>query len=185
MIKKYFAKGKRGIIYTATYKKKKVAIKIKNPDSDAKGKIKNEAKYLRLLNKYKIGPKLISFKNNELMYEFIEGDFILDYIKNNNKKATFKILKDILNQLRILDKLKINKEEMHRPFKHIIIKNNATLIDFERAYKTKKPHNVTQFCQFVINTLKINRKALINLAKKYKSNQTDKNFKAILKYITK
>ena len=40
---------------------------------------------------------------------------------------------------------------MHNPLKHIIIdaKNMPVLIDFERCYETEKPHNVTQFVDFI------------------------------------
>ena len=57
--KRYFMKGKRGYIYTALYNNKKVAIKEKNPKSKAVSRIANEALWLRELNNYGIGPKLI------------------------------------------------------------------------------------------------------------------------------
>jgi len=58
-----------------------------------------------------------------------------------------KMFINIVYNLFIMDKLKINKEEMSHPQKHIIIdkNNNLTLIDFERAHYTIKPSNVTQF----------------------------------------
>lgn len=191
----YLAKGKRGVIYTATYKNKKVAIKAKNPDSKASGRIKNEAKHLRLLNRHKIGPKLIKFKDNNLMYEFIEGEFILDFIEKSNKKDILKVIKDLFNQLYILDRLKINKEEMHHPLKHVIIdkKNKPVLIDFERAYKAKKPHNVTQFCQFLINQhklldkkgIRLKKEKMIRFARAYKQKQDKQCLSLMLNYILK
>jgi len=61
-----------------------------------------------------------------------------------------KIIKNILEQCRIMDKLKINKKEFHKPIKHIIVyKNKPVMIDFERCYYAEKPKNVTQFCQFI------------------------------------
>ena len=184
-----FAKGKRGIIY----KKGLVITKVKNPKSKARARIKNEASYLRLLNKHEIGPKLISFKNNKLKYRFVKGIYIIDYIKKSNKKKIIKILKNVLKQCFILDKLKINKLEMNRPIKHIIIDKKTVLIDFERCYKTDKPKNVTQFIQFIISNnlknilikkkIKINRKKIIKLAKNYKKNINKTNFKKILKFI--
>ena len=187
---KYLAKGKRGVVYTAKYKNKKVAVKTKNPESNAVGRIKNEAQTLKLLNKHNIGPKLLKFGASNIIYGFVEGDFILDFIEKNSKDRILKALKDVLNQLHIMDKLKINKEEMHHPLKHIIVnkKNRAVLIDFERAYKTEKPHNATQFCQFLININKmlskkgitIKKDEMIKLAKKYKK---EYNIKPVLKYI--
>jgi len=183
---KLFARGKRGIIY----KKGNIITKVKNPKSRAINRIKNEAKYLKILNKHGIGPKFISFKNNKLQYRFVKGKFIFDYIHDNDKKEILKVLKNVLNQCFILDKLKINKLEMNRPKKHIIIDKNPVLIDFERCYITDRPKNVTQFLQFLFNLRKIlkKKKIIINkkilrLARKYKKNRSKKNFKKIKEYI--
>ena len=110
--KKFFAKGKRGFIYTAKLGKKKIAIKEKNPESKAQSRIEFEARWLKKLNKYKIGPKFISFKNDSLAYEFVEGIFIEKFIENSTKRDIKKVLRDLFNQMFLLDELGINKEEM-------------------------------------------------------------------------
>ncbi|MBS3172191.1 hypothetical protein J4438_01245 [Candidatus Woesearchaeota archaeon] len=180
----YFAKGKRSIVYIGVYNNKKVAIKTKNPKSEAKGRLENEAKYLRLLNKHKIGPKLIKSNKDYIIYSFVEGDLFIDYIK---KKKEFVILKNILEQCRILDKLKINKLEFTHPIKHIFIKNKeVTIIDFERCYKSSNPKNVTQFCQFLMSSEIFNFKneEFKRILIQYKQNQNNKNFNIILKFIS-
>jgi predicted Ser/Thr protein kinase len=49
-----------------------------------------------------------------------------------------------------MDVLGINKEEMHHPFKHIIVRDEKpVLIDFERCHYTEKQQNVTQFVQYL------------------------------------
>ena len=81
-----------------------------------------------------------------------------------------------------MDKLKINKLEFTRPVKHIFVNNSKVIIiDFERAYHTNKPKNVTQFCQFLIRNNLMKRG--IKILKKYKDSQTNKNFKEIIKRI--
>lgn len=187
---KFFAKGKRGVIYTGFYRGKKIAVKKKRPESKAIGRIKNEAEFLKILNKAGIGPKLISFKNNQLIYEFVEGDFILDFIDKSDKRQILKAIKDIFKQMLILDKLNVNKEEMHHPLKHILIdKNNKiTLIDFERTHTTPRPKNVTQFCQFLMSiknllekkNIIIDKPKLMELSKAYKNKRTLENFRNIL-----
>jgi putative serine/threonine protein kinase len=179
----YLSRGKRGIIYKAIYKKQKVSIKTKLPSSDAKGRIKNEGKFLKILNKYKIGPELIKSGKNYLMYRYIEGEFLPDFLdRETDKEKKKKIIIKILKQIRILDKLKINKLEFIRPLKHIFIKNEKiTMIDFERCYYTDSPKNVTQFCQFLINRKLIKKN--IKLLQQYKENQSEKNFKEILNTI--
>jgi len=178
---KYLTKGKRGKIYV----EKDIAKKISLPK-----RVKNESSWLKILNKYDIGPKLVEVKKDHFKYKFVEGEFILDYFKSKGPKP---IILAVLKQCRVMDKLKVNKLEMHNPYKHIIIKNKKpVMIDFERAYKTEKPKNVTQFCQFImsrkvfdITKYKINRNELIKLLKNYKNNQTEVNFNEIISYFKK
>jgi len=91
-----------------------------------------------------------------------------------NKEQT----KEILRQCFILDKLKLNKMEMHHPLKHIIINKKINLIDFERTYKTEKPKNVTQFLQFLKTNYKI--RISLNLIREYKQFQNETSFNKIL-----
>ncbi len=187
----YLTKGHRGLLFTGLYKNKKITIKTKNPQSKAIGRIENEAKWLNNLNKHKIGPKSIFAGEGYFAYVFIDGVFIVKYLKKSTQKNIKIILKKIFNQLFTLDKLKIDKEEMHHPTKHIIIsKNKPFLIDFERLHYSKNPKNVTQFCQFLISgyinsilkdkKIDINMSRLIQLAKIYKNNQNQTNFDKII-----
>jgi len=190
---KKFARGHRGILYKACLKKKEVVIKTKKPESKAKGRIANETKWIKILNKYNIGPKLLFSGKGYFAYEFVKGDFILDFIKKSNKEDIIKTIKNVFNQLYIMDKINMDKEEMHHPLKHIITDKNPVLIDFERCRKTIKPKNVTQFCQFVTSSLtcpllklkeiKINKDNIIMLAKKYKKDMSRKNLNQILNLI--
>jgi len=187
---KKFAIGHRGLLYKASLKKKIVVIKTKKPESEAKGRIANETKWIKILNKHKVGPKLLFSGNGYFAYEFVKGDFIIDFIKKNNKEDIIKIIKNVFNQIYIMDKLKVDKEEMHRPLKHIIIDKKPVLIDFERCKITKKPKNVTQFCQFLMSGstelllrqkgIKLKKDKIINLAKTYKKEQTKENLNKIL-----
>ncbi len=168
----YLAKGKRSRVYVGIYRGKKVVVK-----KSKRAKI--EAKWLKILNKYKIGPKFVSVGRDELIYEFVEGVRILDY------KGDIKIIiKKVLDKCRKLDKLKINKKEMANPYKHILIKNKQVkMIDFERCHYTDKPKNVTQFCQFIRNRLmKVNNSKFKKILQEYKKNQSEKNYKEILEF---
>lgn len=161
----FFAQGKRGLVFTGKYKDQKVAIKVKRPGSDAPNMVHLEATMLKAVNKKKIGPKYLFHNPELLVYKFAEGTYLKDLPKNKLKHTC----KEILRQSRILDKMKINKQEMTRPYKHAIInRKKVTLIDFERARKTPKPHNVTQFCQFIGNHVS-NKKIWVQLATLYHS----------------
>lgn len=184
----FLAKGKRGVVFVT--KDKKIAIKRKNPQSDAQNKIENEARFLKLLNKHDIGPRFISSGKDYLSYKFVDGEFILDYFEKASKKEILHIVQEILKQCYTLDKLKMNKEEMHHPLKHVLItKKGPVMIDFERSKYTEKPKNVTQFCQFLRNpNLKnlFDKKGIpsevgiLNLAAAYSKERTEKSFNTLL-----
>ncbi len=193
----YFAKGKRGLVFTGEYKNKKIAVKIKNQKSEATGRIENESKFLKILNKKGIGPKILLSSEDFLAYEFVAGINISEFLEKPiiNKKTIIGLIKKIMSQMHAMDRLKINKEEMSHPQKHILIgkKNKPVLIDFERAHHTIKPGNVTQFCDFLISkyistilkndNITINKNKIINAAKKYKKQQNKENFNRIINEI--
>jgi|TARA_B100002003_G_C13941915_1_gene457061 putative serine/threonine protein kinase len=186
----YFTKGHRGILYTGEYKKKKIVIKAKLPKSEALNRIENEGNWLKRLNKINIGPKLIKAEKDYFFYEYVEGEFILDYFKDKNKKTILNIIKEVLSQCYELDKLKVDKEEMHHPLKHILIKKDkVTMLDFERCHIVDYGKNTTQFVVFLMKLSEflseydiiINKEKLIALSKLYKHKQTKENFENIIK----
>ncbi len=194
---RYFSKGKRGFIFIGYRKGKKVAIKTKNPKSDAVLRIENEANFLKILNKKNIGPKLLFSGDNFLAYGFVDGIGFSEFLgqKSTNKKAAINVIKNIMEQLYLMDKLRINKEEMSHPLKHIIItdKNRPVLLDFERCHHVKSPGNITQFCDFLMSKsiihssakkgIKINKPALISKARNYKKKQDKKRYFGIINEI--
>jgi len=151
----YFTKGHRGLLYIGDYKKKRVVIKTERKDSMAIGRVENEVNYLKVLNKKGIGPKLFFYdkKFTYFVYEYIDGDFFplfLEHSTKKNKTLIKKIIKNVFIQCFRMDKIKVNKEEMHHPYKHVLIGKKITLIDFERCKETDNVKNVTQFVEFII-----------------------------------
>lgn len=182
----YLAKGKRGKIYL----KGSSAIKQSAPLHVA-----NEVKWIRILNKKGIAPKFLSSSENSFSYKFVKGEFLPQWIENQKSRTSvIKVLKDVLSQCRTMDRLKINKLEMHNPYKHIVVTKSAkpVLIDFERCYETKKPKNTTQFCQYITGKLCsalskkgifLSRKKFTPLLKSYKVTYSDNDFKNITRLI--
>ncbi|MBD3164666.1 hypothetical protein GF323_05695 [Candidatus Woesearchaeota archaeon] len=149
MNRRLYAKGKRGLIYLACYKGKKIIIKKKNPKSAAPGRIEIEAQFLKKVNRKGIGPKFIYFKGNELAMEYINGVHFTDYMKTQPKDKMRKVVMLLEKQVKALDKLKINKYEMSRPFRNVIIRNDKpVMIDFERCKYSPNPKNLRQFQEF-------------------------------------
>ena len=148
-MREIYAKGKRGIVYKGTYKGKTIAIKTKNPKSTTPGRIEIEAEFLKKVNKKGLGPRFIFFQDGELGMEFIEGIHFIKYIETESKEKVMKIVKLLEKQVKTLDKLKINKYEMMRPFKNVIIRDDKpVLIDFERCRYSEDPKNLRQFVEF-------------------------------------
>lgn len=174
----YLSKGKRGIVYLD----KDAVVKVKREDSKATRALENEARWLKMLNKHNIGPRFIDFQDGKLRMEYIKGTPIAEWLKKNEKHKN-KIAKDVLAQCRKMDKLEVNKLEMNHPYKHIIIrKGKAVMIDFERCKKTRKPKNVTQFCQYLIRLgFEADKKELEHLLKEYKRNYDEESFGLLLR----
>lgn len=186
---RYFDEGERGIVYTAMHKGKKVAIKVKKPESEAKDRIRNEGHTLQVVNKHGIGPKLVAAEADAVVYEFVEGEFFRDWFEKAPKAKLKAAILDILKQAYELDKLDVAKEEMHRPLKNAIVtkRGKVVLIDFERTHASEKSHNVTQFCQFLLSRrdflkkkgIALKPEMVIAAAQAYKDNPSDLSFKEI------
>ncbi|MBI2175739.1 methyltransferase [Candidatus Woesearchaeota archaeon] len=189
-----FEKGNRGVLYKGSYKGKTVVVKAKRKESAAVATIQNEINWLGRLNEAGIGPKLLlsSREKNWLAYEFVEGEFITDFISScKEKKKISDAIKQLLLQCRKLDKLGVNKEEMSRPQKHVLVdsRGKLTMLDFERCRKTQQPKNITQLCQFLAvrhanlllrqKGVTIDRNELLAAAQEYKNSQNEENFKKI------
>src|SRR3990167_2396810 len=83
------------------------------------------------------------FKGN-----FKKGKIAIKVYKTADAKI--RAVKEILNQCFKLDSLRINKLELNKPKKHILMeRNKPKFIDFERCYYTNKPKNLTQICQYL------------------------------------
>ncbi len=188
----YFARGKRSIIYKAVFEGNECIIKVEKQDIGAMNRIANEKSWLEKLNHFSIGPKLFGYGEDFLIMELIDGKKFIDWLPDADTEEIKLIVIELLRQCRKLDCLNVNKEEMHNPFKHIIIrKNKPVMIDFERCHNTLKPKNVTQFFQYltskrlegIFQEKGLNfEKAVIEL-KEYKSSYSEESFAKLLEKI--
>lgn len=191
--KKFLAYGKRGIV--SVYKN--YVIKERRQDSDSLMTIENESEFNIKLNKLGIGPKFY-FKDKDnkfLIREFIVGKTIYDWITTAKNSEIKKVILNVLNQCRAMDKARINKFEMTNPHKDLIINksNKPFIIDFERCRKTNKTKNVTQFLQFLSHgkmsfelkdrKIILDKKIILELSTNYKKEMKEKEFKKIKDYL--
>jgi putative serine/threonine protein kinase len=171
------AKGKHGIVYNAIYNKKKCVVKKAIKNGPSMHCILKEGEFLRILNKKSIGPKLFYKDDEKIVMEKVKGKTIEEIDIKKNKTIAL----SVLNQCYEMDKMGISKFEMTNPHKHIFIYGKKVkMIDFERCSYTKKPKNVTQFCEYLRRRgCVISREALID----YKKNPDEENFEKIKKRI--
>ncbi len=190
---KRFARGKRGLIFKGKYGGIDVSIKSKNPMSESQNAMEREYKMIDFLRNEGFDniPKVIMTGTDFFVYEYIDGILIEEFLKISKKSDIIKMIRNIMCSMRKLDLVRVNKEEMHRPHKHIIIlENDFKIIDFERCKESEKPQNVTQFCQYItsenfnkiVARKKINfdKDEIMRLSKNYKKSYSEISFKKIL-----
>ncbi len=176
----FLSRGRRGIVFRGRYNDRDVAVKIQNPTSHAHHRIEHEALMLGKLNKHGIGPKLYAAPDGILIMEFISKQTLEEWMQRVSVTRVRNVLIEVMHQCFIMDRMRIQKEEMHHPHKHILMrKDRPVLIDFERARSTDKPHNVTQFFQYMRNSrlthilqtrgVVLDEKRVLNLMKYYTS----------------
>ena len=84
--------------------------------------------------------------------EYVEGPSIGEALDGAvPPDALFKALRDLLGQCARLDQQGIDKREMNRCQKHVIVsrEGRSTLLDFERCQESSKPCNVTGLAQYL------------------------------------
>lgn len=175
---KQIGEGWKAKIYAGYYNGLLLSFKIPIK-KDYTFSIKKEGIILKELNKYNIGAKLHLLGEDFIAYKYIEGKPLNEVLNKENSKI---LLSNLLNQARKLDILKINKEEMHKPYSNVLVTDNydVYLIDFERASKTLSPKNVTQLITFFLNNKDlfedIDKDKIINLLKIYKNGYSEDIF---------
>jgi len=192
--KEYFARGKRGIAYTALLGAKKVLVKEFNPRSDV-NTIEHEARMLKLVNTIRVGPRFIALKDGALIRDFIDGPEFMDWVPMVDKERVKRAMLSILEQCRRMDSLGVNKLEMNHPHKHLLMRRGTpVMIDFDRSRIAARPKNVTQVCQwFTSGTLSpllrdkgiiIDKQSFLELARAYKAGYGEREFKMLAQVIS-
>ena len=143
-------KGYVGIVVLGKIGRKKVAVKIRRNDSPRKN-LKKEAELLKIINKHKIGPKLIASSKNFLVMEYLDGEKIGDWVGELKKKGSSTqlkiIIKKVLEDCYSLDRIGLDHGELSNLTKHVIIGKKITIIDFESSSMDRKVSNVTSATQ--------------------------------------
>ena len=188
-------KGYVGVVVLAKKGTKDIAVKIRRLDSQRK-EMRNEAKLLKTVNSVNVGPKLYDVSKNFLVMEFLEGEKIVDWVKNLSGKGSVKKLKftirSILEDCYRLDKIGFDHGELSSISKHVIVgKSKSTLIDFESSSTKRRVSNVTSATQAIFIGSGIAKKVqriykvpskdeIIESLRKYKQEQSRESFDELL-----
>ncbi len=146
---------------------KQLVIKIERDDSTRKNMLEREAKFLKIANKHKIGPKLFSFsrKYRALLMQYIKGIPFSEYVFQAKPSDLKKTIFLLLKQAEILDKIGLDHGQLAGRGKNILVeKTKPYIIDFEKASTKRKAHNYNVLMSFLFKskhssiTKEINRK---------------------------
>ncbi len=210
---RFLARGKRGILLYGKKKDKEICIKHKNPLASV-DTIKNEYEILNMIKDARIAPKSLELRKDYLIMEYIPGILIGDFINKEEREEVILVIWQLIDYMFLLDLLRLNKQEMNHPHKHIlvkqIIKGNTSkykpyLVDFERARISNNPKNLSQFCSFITGSyftkdikskdIAIKKDKIRRLIKEYKrliiqlpklsSNKKNKRIREIIQDLTK
>ena len=185
----FLARGKKGIIFRANPNNQDLVIKCQNLFRKDLQFIHNYLKYegnmLKKLNPFGIGAKLFAIHEDYLVYEYIQGEKLENFldIATNDDIKTIIIL--LLLKMFLMDKLQINKEEMTNPYKHVFIdklktesvplKLNVFDMDIE------SPEKIVNTINLIQNETGINLKLLD--FERSKENLHPKNVTQVIQYI--
>ena len=186
-------KGCVGIVTIAYRNGEKLALKIRRVDAD-RSRMQQEAKMLKKANSVHVGPRLLGVSKNFLLMQFIDGDLLPKWVeKRRGKTQIRKVLHEVLEQCWRLDIVGLDHGELSHAPKHIIIdkKGSPFIVDFETASLNRKPSNVTSICQFLFISGVVaekvaeklgekDKKAIIEVLRRYKSDRTRENFETVL-----
>lgn len=201
----YLGKGTNFVALLLRQNGDKMVVKIEKDDQCAKNAARKEAYFLSYLNRHGLGPKLYFYdeKKRFLIEEFLEGDFIIDFVLREKDTAKIRevVLKSLCKAYK-MDTIGVIHGQLHLPKRHIIVTSSGPrFLDFDKGVFSKKGKNLTQLVQFfflnpksavrrrvleVFNLSEEDVTPLFDLLKEYKNvKEKSRIFNEILREIAK
>ncbi|MEN3027980.1 MAG: hypothetical protein ABDH29_01885 [Aquificaceae bacterium] len=144
-----------------------MAVKVAR-DREREYAIKKEGEILKLLKGIRGFPQLLLAGEDFIVYKFIEG-VPFEKVSMDRRERILVYLK-VLELIQILDRLNINKEELHRLDKNTLVGEGLEvyLVDFERgSLGAGKRHNLSQFLQLLVREELLGFEEAKKLGKRY------------------
>ncbi|KAJ1459701.1 hypothetical protein M885DRAFT_585665 [Pelagophyceae sp. CCMP2097] len=186
---RFLARGQRGVVLSATHAGGNIVIKRRRADKAGDA---DEAAWLRNCNAFGVGPALLAARDGAFAMERIQGVAVGEFLESALDGADVRrVVRSALDQCFALDGAGIEKREMQRPLRHLIVSaERCVFLDFERCRFVAKPRNVTQFCQYLASAwvlqqlrrlgVHVDVKALREATKAYKTDPANPTFQDIL-----
>jgi len=186
-------KGCVGIVVLAHMNGDKVALKIRRVDADRK-RMRQEAELLGKANSVNVGPKLLAVSSNFLCMQIVDGELLPKWLSRKRSKTRIgNVLRGILEQCWLLDRINLDHGELSHAPKHVIVnrEDRPFIVDFESASLNRRPSNVTSICQFLFIGSETAKKIAEKLGARdknkiaevlrfYKNDRTRENFRRVL-----
>ena len=188
---KVLGKGCVSVVVKAVIDNEIIALKIRRLDANRES-MEREAGFLNIANSVDVGPKLLAKSKNFLTMHLALGSKMEDWIKQDlNSQQIRSITLQILNQCFRLDSINLDHGELSNLNKHVIVSENATIIDFESASTQRRVSNVTAAAQCLFIGSAIARRVrsvlridatdeIIQSLKKYKNDVSKENLESLI-----
>lgn len=145
-------KGTRSIVLKAWVSGRKYALKLRRPDSQVD--FRKEAESLSLANRVGVGPRLVSYMDDVIVMELVEGKPISEWVETLSE-GSWEALKTVLREAVLdaykLDRIGLDHGELSRASKHVYVKPDGApvILDFGSSSMRRKPSNVTSLVQYL------------------------------------
>ena len=186
-------KGHAGVVVRAMFEGREVALKARRTDAGRKS-MEREAGFISHANDWGVGPRLYGFSEDFIVMELLVGPYFGEWVRDNleDKDAVVRNVRAILDIAWRLDQSGLDHGELTRIRRHYIVtKGGPRVIDFESASFDRPPSNLTSTVQSLFMSHRFasvlrrvypmpDRDALIDVLKRYKREQTEQNYRAVL-----
>jgi len=187
-------KGCVSLAVKAKMDNKIYALKIRRTDAN-RPSMRREAKLQRIANQVNVGPKLHRVSDNFILLDLVDGDGIVDWIRNLKGQGSTarlrNVVQEVLSQAYKLDQAGLDHGELSNLKKHVFTGDKVTIIDFETASQNRRVSNVTSCVQNIFiggpQARKVRRflrlkeiQPIIDSIRKYKAERSMKLFESLL-----
>ena len=186
-------KGHAGVVLRAIFEGREIALKARRTDTSRKS-MKREASFISHANNWGVGPKLYGFSYDFIVMELLVGPYFGEWVRDHldDRGAVVRNVRAILDIAWRLDQSRLDHGELTRIRRHYIVtEDGPRVIDFESASYERPPSNLTCTVQSLFLSHRFgkvlgrvypmpDKDALIGVLKRYKPEQTEENYLAVL-----